>query len=189
MDIMPPPRPVAVATPAPVPAPAPIQQTQPAQPSPQPLYSNTPRPAATPVSQEKAHNILPKLRLVLLVVGVLLMLAGTARWASAGSTSGNLISAGAVSANDGTTMTIQFTADDGQMHKFTNKSDSALIPGSAVEVAYKSGAADKSAKRVAPIKAAHSLGISLLVTGVVLGLFAGLITLIMHRPKRHHATV
>jgi hypothetical protein len=123
--------------------------------------------------------------LVLLVVAGLLVLGGLARWATAGSTSGNLIAAGAVSANDGSTMTIQFTADDGQMHKFTNKSNNSLIPGSAVQVAYRSGAADNNAKQVAPIKAAHTLGTSLLVTGIALGIFAGLLTVIMHWPRRN----
>lgn len=195
MDIMAPRRPTAPAAPA-APTPRPVAQpiaTAPSQSSvvaqqiaipptqPRPLYTNTPAPAAAPADQRKKHGVLPKLRLALVVVGALLLVSGGARWATAGSTAGNLIAAGAVSANDGSTMTIQFTANDGELHKFTNKSNAALIPGSAVQVAYKSGAADKTAKQVGPIESARSLGISLLVTGAVLVVFAGLVTLIIHR--------
>lgn len=194
MDIMPP-RP---ATPRPTPVQPVVQQPIAVAPtqsavvaeqiavppaSPQPLYTSTPRPINRPVQRGRMDRLLPKLRLALVIVASLLVLTGLARWATAGSISGDLIAAGAVSANDGNTMTIQFTADDGQLHKFTNKSNAALIPGTAVQVAYRSGAPDNSAKQVAPIKAAHSLGVSLFVTGVILGILAGLATLIMHRPR------
>lgn len=119
----------------------------------------------------------------MLVIAGLLLIAGLTRWATAGSTAGDIIAAGAVSANDGSVMTIQFTADDGQLHKFTNKSNASLIPGSAVQVAYRSGAADKSAKQVAPINAARSLAMSLIVAGSVLALLSGLATIIIRLSK------
>lgn len=129
--------------------------------------------------------MLPKLRLVLLVVAALLALGGATRWITAGSTAGNLIAAGAIAANDGNTMTVQFTANDGEIHKFTDKSDSELIPGKGVQVAYRSGAPDNSAKRVEPIQASRSLGVSLFVTGAVLLLAAGVVTLLMRRNRKY----
>ncbi len=150
-----------------------------------PLFTNKPAVETQPVEALKSGGLLPKVRLALLVVGALLTLGGAARWITAGSTSSDLIAAGAVAANDGNTMTIQFTANDGAMHKFTTKSDSKLTPGTGVEVAYKSGAADNGAKRVAPIKAAHGMGIFLMITGVVILLVAGATSLLMRRQPKH----
>ncbi|MDB5169970.1 MAG: hypothetical protein JWN82_366 [Candidatus Saccharibacteria bacterium] len=187
------PIPTPVTPPPPVPASVPSQSAAMAEqisvtrPAPRPLYTNTPAPAAQPELRRQQRRILPKLRLALLVVATLLTLGGIIRWATAGSISNDLIAAGAVSANDGNSMTIQFTADDGKLHKFTDKSNSKLIPGSALQVAYRSGAADNSAKQVAPIQSAHSLGVSLFLTGVLLLAASGIVTLAMHRkPKTVH---
>jgi hypothetical protein len=154
-------------------------------PTPQPLYSNRPSAPASDTEPAKGGGWLPKLRLALLIVGTLLVVGGAGRWLTAGSTSGDLIAAAAVAANDGNSMTIQFTANDGQMHKFTTKSDRTLIPGSAVQVAYRSGAPDTSAKRVEPIAAAHSLGVSLMITGAALLLTAGVLALFIRRQIKH----
>lgn len=176
------------APPAPAPSPSPAatvaEQISVTTPVSQPLYTNQPVPEPTPVQATQSGGVLPKVRLALLILGVLLTLGGAARWLTAGSTSGDLIAAGAIAANDGENMTVQFTANDGQMHKFIDKSDSKLTPGSAVQVAYRSGAPDNSAKRVEPIKAAHSMGMWLMVTGIILLLGAGVVTLLLRRPRQ-----
>lgn len=200
MDIIPP-RPVqtplvqhvpptASFRPAPRPTPSPsasaAEQVSVVSSAPQPLYINRPAPEPAPVDQEESRGVLPKVCLALVVLAALLVLGGGVRWITAGSTAGDLIAAAAVAANDGTAMTIQFTANDGQMHKFTAKSDAKLIPGSAVQVAYKSGAPENSAQLVGPIQAARSLGIKLAAAGAVLFLAAGVVALLMRRPPKHH---
>lgn len=197
MDIVPPPRPVQsrqIQPPQPPVVPVPSQPAVAAEqnsvtqsPARTPLYTNKPIPKTIPVptGSTRGRAILPKLRLVLFVVAALLALGGTVRWITAGSTAGNLIAAGAIAANDGDTMTVQFTANDGEMHKFTDKSDPELIPGKGVQVAYRSGAPDNSAKRVEPIQAARSLGVSLFVAGAILLLTAGAVTLLMRRNRKH----
>jgi hypothetical protein len=106
--------------------------------------------------------------IALVIVAGLLSIAGLARWATAGSTTGMTAAVGAVAANDGRTMTIQFTADDGKIHKFTAGSEAKLIPGTAVEVAFRPGAADASVVRVAVVKGNKNIGMSLFLAGVVL---------------------
>lgn len=138
--------------------------------APKPLFTPTAAPA--PKSQSRRH--LPKVRWALVVVGTLLLIAGLGRWVTAGSTAHDAIAVGAVSANDGNSMTIQFTADDGKMHKFTGKSSASLIPGSAVEVAYRSGAPEASARRVSVVQQAHNLGVAIAAAGVALLIVAGL---------------
>lgn len=149
--------------------PAAAQQSQ----APRPLFTNSPQPAA-PKEATKLTKSLPKLRLGFAVAAAILVLVGGGRLITAGSTTGNNIAVGAVAANDGHTMTIQFTADDGKMHKFTSKSSASLIPGTAVEIAYRSGAPEASAKRVSVIKQAHNIGLAILSLGIVLFIGLGL---------------
>lgn len=119
----------------------------------------------------------------MLIVAALLSIGGIARWATAGSTKGHIIAVGAVKANDGYKMTIQFVADDGQLHKFTAKSQAELIPGTALEVAYRSGAPETTAKQVGLIKQTRSLGLNLLLLGI--GLFAALGIVSLVQRLRH----
>ena len=171
-------------TPAPSSSATVAEQISVTAPASRPLYTNQPVAEPVPAQAIQSGGALPKVRLALLILGALLLLGGAARWLTAGSTSGDLIAAGAIAANDGDKMTVQFTANDGQMHKFIDKSDSKLTPGSAVQVAYRSGAPDNSAKRVEPIKAAHSMGIWLMATGIVLLLGAGIVTFLLRRPRQ-----
>lgn len=196
MDIAAPPKPNPQPPIQPQPAPRPEPATtnpaparpvvdQIVAPPKQPLFTNIPpveideQPAPT----HKRGRWLPALRLTLLIMGVLLLVGGAARWITAGSTAGHIIASGAVVSNDGTSMVIQFTANDGRLHKLTAGSNDALIPGSGVQVAYRSGAVDSSAKQLAPISAARNLGSALVVSGLVLLAAGGLAALISGRHR------
>ncbi len=169
---------VATATPTPA-----IASPEPARPAP---ILTAARQAAQPEPQpaKRSRGLLPKVRLGLLVIGAVLLLGGIVRWTTAGSTNGDIIAVGAVTANDTKTIDMQFTAQDGRLHKYSVKAhDSKLIPGTAVQLAYQSGAPDATVKRVSIIEAGHKLGVTLVVLGLA-GLFsAGVITLILVRGK------
>lgn len=179
MDVSAPPqapRPVAVA-PAPI-VPTPVAVPSTPTPTPQvaipqqPLF--TPAPAQSIKKPTKPTGLLPKALLVLLIIGSLLSVAGLGRWITAGSTAGDNITVGAVLANDGNKLKIQFTADDGLLHSFNvNKAGSELIPGTAVQIAYQPGAADATAKQVSVVKNAHNLGVGLFSAGLFLLASAG----------------
>lgn len=175
-------KPVTPTAPAPTSDVKPIPEPQP--PLRQPIFTSNPVPVEEPAHHKK-RELLPKLRVALLIVGAVLLVAGAARWITAGSTAGHIIAVGAVAANNGETMTIQFTADDGQLHKFTTGSDEKLIPGTSLQVAYRSGAADNSVKRVAPIESAKRLGTSMAIGGIALLALGGAVTLALHRQPKH----
>ncbi|CAN5126470.1 hypothetical protein BH09PAT3_BH09PAT3_3970 [soil metagenome] len=177
-------QPPAAATPVAPATPPPLEKPLVSQP-PRPLFVTAPHPShSIEEKSNKGHSVLPKVRLGLLVLAVLLSIGGLGRWATAGSTANDIIAVGAVAANDGKTMTIQFTANDGLMHKFTEKSNGKMIPGTAVELAYRSGAPEASVRQVAVVKSAHDLGVGLFMLGVLLFAAAGIITLVLrHRAK------
>ncbi len=159
------------------PAPAvPVQQPQPmAAPAPQPIQTPQQPIFQTPVAPVQAAPIkkqgfwpklIPKLQLVLIIVGVLLTIGGVARLMTAPNIAANTIAVGAVSANDGSNITIQFTADDGKLHKLKQSGNfPKLIPGTAVQIAYQPGAPDTTAKQVDSVKAVKNQGTALAVAG------------------------
>ena len=154
-----------------------------------PLFSSAPQPQLASQSTGKVkavrrNRLVSKIRLSVMIVAALLVVGGAARWLTAGSTANSLVAVGAVSRNDESTMIIQFTANDGQLHKFTTKSNAALVPGTAVEVAYRSGAPDTSARQVSVIKQARNLGMELLGTGLGLLIIAGIWALIARNRSR-----
>lgn len=175
---------------------SPVSMQNPGVPTPAAAIPAQPTFNATPKAVEEKANkpaklklILSKLCLVLLIVGALISLVGIARWATAGSIANDTIAVGAVTANDGNTISIQFTADDGQLHKFTiHGNQSALIPGTAVQVAYQPGAPDHTAKQVSKVKSAHNLGVSLFFTGVLLLIVGGGLGLFVRRHTSHKST-
>lgn len=208
MDIMPPsrpapvqapvaPAPIAPVAPTPAPAPTPVMQSPTAPvapvqqeqvvssaPAQQPLFSNVAE-QSQPTTVKKHRKLVPIISLVVIGLSILLILGGGVRLATAGSISGKKIAAGAVISNDGSSMIIQFVAEDGKMHKFTTGSNDAYIPGSAVEVAYRSGAADTTGKQVAPIKAARNNGIIMMAAGAVLGSIATVVYFATRTSKPH----
>ena len=167
-----PPQPVQqpIQQPTASPKPSPIQPPQPISAPVQPIFQ-TPtaaqQSAAAPVKKESfIKKLVPKLQLVLLIVGVLLLIGGGARYMTAPNIDADTIAVGAVAANDGRQMTIQFTADDGKMHKLNQPGNfPELKPGSAVQIAYRAGAPDTTAKRVDQVKSVKSQGLSLLIAG------------------------
>lgn len=167
-----PPQPVQqpIQQPTASPRPAPIQPPQPISAPVQPIFQ-TPtaaqQSAAVSVKNEGfIKKLVPKLQLVLLIVGVLLLIGGGARYMTAPNIDADTIAVGAVAANDGRQMTIQFTADDGKMHKLNQPGNfPELKPGSAVQIAYRAGAPDTTAKRVDQVKSVKSQGLSLLIAG------------------------
>lgn len=180
-----------VATSQPTPAPpAPVAAAEtpslPGASAPTPLF--TPSRALQEKEDKKSaksagqRGLLRKVGLVCTMVGVLLVAGGVARWITAGSTGGKVVAVGAVSANDGGSYTVQFTADDGQVHKFTrHQKSTSLIPGTAVQVAYQSGAPDKTVVMVSDVKNAHQLATTLLLVGGVLTVAGVVIFLVLGR--------
>lgn len=146
----------------------------------QPLFTNAPQANAA-AAPSRLHRHMPTLRMVVLVIGVLIAVIGIGRWATAGSTSGQIIAVGAVSKNDGNSMTIQFTATDGQLHRFTSASNEEYIPGTAVQVAYRAGAPDKTVQQVAVVENAHALGVRLFLLSLLFFGIAGVMTFVIRR--------
>lgn len=169
ISITPPPPAAPIAMPTQDIAPqAPVGVGAPLAAAQRPLF--TPAPTQVPAQPSSRHlreRVLhPILHYGLIGIGVLLIVAGGIRFISAGNTSGDTVAVGAVSANDGRSMTIQFTATDGKLHKFSEASDRKLIPGSAVEIAYRSGAPEATARQVAVVKAARNLGLIIIMSGI-----------------------
>lgn len=167
-----------MAQPAPVvPTTAPVQR-------PEPMFSPT-QSAHTAQKAVKKHRIISKFRYVFLFVGALLTIGGIVRYATAGNISGYTIAVGAVTANDGKKTSIQFTADDGKLHRFTvQESKRNEIPGTAMEVAYQTGAADATVKRVSVVKSAHSLGVQMLAAGILFLAIGGIWSFVHYRKNR-----
>lgn len=170
----------------------PLPEPQPVTPTldQRPLFT----PSAEPVAKTPQHNHKPKMlsvvRIGLICVTAILLIAGVVRFTSAGSTAKDTIAVGAVSANDGRSMTIQFTATDGKVHKFSTKSNRDLIPGTAVEVAYRSGAPEATVRQVSIVKQNRNFGITLILAGFVTLASFGVVNLairIKNRDKRHGA--
>lgn len=197
MDVIAPER----QAPKPQPAPtvlAPATQAAPTQPrteptpayqptQPQPLFSTAPKRQEHPSETVKPNrNWTPKIMVSLFIIGGLLVLGGAGRFVMAGSTTGHTIAVGAVSANDGRSMTIQFTADDGLMHKFVVDSNKTMIPGTATEIAYRSGAPETSAKQVSLVHDGRAQGVILSMIGTVL-LATGGVLLVTTRLRTHNS--
>ena len=206
MDVSrPPTRPTPIASPAPAPAPAvapepatpPVQQAAPepapvapTQPAPQPIFAAT-RQALEENNQQEAKKpskfgwLRANGKFVLLGLAAVLLLAGVGRLVTAGNISGYTIAVGAVTVNDGKKTTIQFVADDGKLHHFTlGESKRGNIPGTAVQVAYQAGAADATVKQVSVVNSAHKLGVTVLLSGVVVALAASVLFFLAWRKKR-----
>lgn len=159
-------------------APTPVTSSQ------TPLFSTAPQPevaTATKHKTSKLRKLAPKLKLVVLTLGILLTLGGLFRVLTAPNIDGYTAGVAAVTANDSKIMTLQFTADDGKLHKFSANSNPEFIPGTAVEVAYRPGAADNTVKQVAVVKATRNFGITLLSAGVILLLISAVTTIVTYR--------
>lgn len=163
----------------------------------QPVAVEEKRPLFTPSTaaredRQPSHHA-NKFKLVkgsLLGLAAVLIIAGGVRFVSAGNTTNDTIAVGAVSANDGRSMTIQFTATDGKLHKYSTASNRDLIPGSAVEVAYRSGAPEATVRQVSIVKDGRNMGILIAAAGVVCLSALGIIATagrIKNRGK-HHGT-
>jgi hypothetical protein len=149
----------------------------------QPLFSASPVTQASKPKRRYGH-LLPLARVALIVLAALLLIGGIGRWATAGSTSGNTVAVVAVVLNDGKKMTIQFTADDGLLHKFSAKSQAKLIPGTAIQVAYRPGAADNTVKQVAVVQHAHNLGVALFSVGLLLAIISAVMIFVHKQSTR-----
>lgn len=181
MDIAPmPSRPA----PTPVPAPAPLAIPEaPAtyssvrQPE-APLFTAT-KPTAAP-STKKSYRpaVVRAVRWACLTVGTVALLGGAGRLATAGSISGYTVAVGAVTANDGHSMNVQYTANDGELHHFTiSHSVASMVPGTSLQVAYRPGAPDATVRQVSVVQSHHNLGMQLVATGVVLLIIGGFLSL------------
>ncbi len=176
------PQPVAAAPTPALPTTAPLGQR------PAPMFTAN-QSTQAPQKPRKEHRIIPKFRFVFLVIGLLLTIGGAARIATAGDVSGYVVAVGAVTANDGRKTSIQFTADDGKLHHFTVQgSKRNQIPGTAIEVAYQSGASDATVKQVAIVKSAHNLGVEMLSAGILF-LAIGTVWVFVHHRKNRPAAV
>ncbi len=156
-----------VATPLFTANPQPVQPLE--TPAQRPLFTPSQNKAASTPKSEKHHRhmrVQRAIKVVLTVFAVVLLIGGIGRFISAGSTANDTIAVGAVSANDGRSMTIQFTATDGKLHKYSTPSNRDLIPGSAVEIAYRSGAPEATARQVSTVKSARNLGVITTMAGI-----------------------
>lgn len=158
-----------------------------------PLF--TPSATAAPQKEQKTGKHLKKVTVIkygLASVAIILLIAGGVRFTSAGNTSGDTIAVGAVSANDGRSMTIQFTATDGKLHKFSTASNRSLIPGTAVELAYRSGAPEATVRQVSVIKDGRNMGMLIVMAGVALLAVVGImvsISKLKDRNKRNGSSL
>lgn len=167
------------------------QETAPITPAPvassqTPLFNAVPQHEKAPAKQaqpSKLGKLAPKLKLAVLVFGVLLTLGGLGRLVTAPNIDGYTAGVAAVTANDSKVMTLQFTADDGKLHKFSANSNPEFIPGTAVEVAYRPGAADNTVKQVAVVKATRNLGITLMSLGGFLLIVSGIAAIVTYRRR------
>lgn len=159
----------------------PIQTTAPQRPTPN---TTTPQPKQTKQPAKHLHIT----RYLVLLVAIVFLGLGGARFATAGSTAGLTPVVGAVKSNNGNSMIIQFTGTDGKLHEHNAPSVASMTPGTAVELAY-NPSDTSNVVQTQTVSQARQLGLMLIAMGgalLVLAVLAWFVS-VKHKHPGHSA--